>query len=111
MVVDTVEGEGVHQIESLFHLNHDEAEIEGHVARSIDPEVSNVVVAAAPVQGLQVRIAKGETTPEVQGLSRTNAGMPVGRPRRPDPPSTESGRSPPSSTLSALHCPRSCAMS
>ncbi len=68
VVVDTVEGEGVHQIESMFHLNHDEAEIEGPVARSVDPGVSNVVVAAAPVEGLQVRIGKGESTPEVQGF-------------------------------------------
>jgi hypothetical protein len=68
IVVDKLEGEGVHEIESLFHLNHEEAEIEGPVARSVDPGVSNVVVAAAPVEGLRVRIAKGETTPEVQGF-------------------------------------------
>ncbi|MBI2298511.1 MAG: heparinase II/III-family protein [Armatimonadetes bacterium] len=68
VVVDTVEGEGAHTIESLFHLNHDEADVEGSVARSVDPGVSNVLVAAAPVDGLQVRIAKGETAPEVQGF-------------------------------------------
>jgi len=68
VVVDKLEGEGVHEIESLFHLNHEEAEIEGPVARSVDPGVSNVVVAAAPVEALRVRIAKGETTPEVQGF-------------------------------------------
>ena len=37
LVVDELEGEGEHQIESLFHLNHDEAEIDGPVARSVDP--------------------------------------------------------------------------
>jgi hypothetical protein len=68
IVVDTVEGEGSHVVESLFHLNHDEAEVEGSVARSVDPGVPNVLVAAAPVDGLQVRIVKGQTEPEVQGF-------------------------------------------
>jgi len=68
VVVDTLEGQGTHEIESLFHLNHDEAEVEGSVARSIDPGVSNVLVAAAPVDGLQVQIVKGQTEPGVQGF-------------------------------------------
>jgi hypothetical protein len=68
VVVDTLEGEGTHGIESLFHLNHDEAEVEGSIARSIDPGMSNVLIAAAPVPGLQTRIVKGQTEPEVQGF-------------------------------------------
>ncbi|MBM3500155.1 MAG: hypothetical protein FJX74_15980, partial [Armatimonadetes bacterium] len=68
VVVDTLTGEGVHTIESLYHLNHDEAEIEEGAARSVDPGTSNVVIAAAPLEGLSLRLAKGELTPEVQGF-------------------------------------------
>jgi len=68
VVVDTVGGAGTHEIESLFHLNHEEAETEGTVARSVDPDTSNVVVAAAPVGGLDLRVIKGQLTPEIQGF-------------------------------------------
>ncbi|MCD6351130.1 MAG: alginate lyase family protein, partial [Armatimonadetes bacterium] len=68
VVVDRLEGEGTHEIESLFHFNHDEAEVQGTVVRTIDPETSNCLVAAAPVTGLQVRVVKGQTEPEVQGF-------------------------------------------
>jgi hypothetical protein len=68
VVVDTLEGEGSHVVESLFHLNHDEAEVEGSATRSVDPGVSNVLMAVAPVDGPQVQIVKGQTEPEVQGF-------------------------------------------
>ncbi|MBC7287347.1 MAG: heparinase II/III-family protein [Armatimonadetes bacterium] len=68
VVVDTLTGEGEHAIESLFHFNHDEAEVQGTVVRTIDPDTSNCLVAAAPVQGLEVKIVKGQTEPEVQGF-------------------------------------------
>jgi hypothetical protein len=68
VIVDTVEGTGTHLIESLFHFNHDEAEVVGSAVRSLDPDTANAVVAAAPVAGLQVRLVKGQLQPEVQGF-------------------------------------------
>jgi hypothetical protein len=68
VVIDSLEGEGEHEVQSLFHFNHDEAEVEGTVVRTVDPETSNCLVAAAPVEGLQVAIVKGQTRPEVQGF-------------------------------------------
>ena len=87
VVVDTLEGEGSHVLDSFFHLNHDEAEVEGSVARSVDPGVSNVLVATAPVDGLQVRIVKGQTEPAVQGFipnDRWHAGWKAPEARAPD---------------------------
>lgn len=68
LIVDGLEGEGEHEAQALFHFNHDEAEAQGIVARTVDPETSNCLLAGAPVPGLSLAIVKGQTEPEVQGF-------------------------------------------
>lgn len=68
LIIDTLEGKGTHSIESLFHFNHDEAEVVGTTVRTIHPNTSNCLVAAAPQSGLEVAVIKGQTEPEVQGF-------------------------------------------
>ncbi len=69
LVVDSLDAEGPHRYESLFHFDADEAELDagGPTVRTIDP-TSNCVIAAAGQSGLDVKIVKGQMEPTLQGF-------------------------------------------
>lgn len=69
VVVDTVEGEGTHTVESLFHLAPDFKLTLGdrHEAITDVPDGPNLMLLPASRESLNARIVEGQTTPAPQG--------------------------------------------
>lgn len=56
-----------HDYQALWHLEADEAAVEGLTVRSLQPGAANLVALAAPVPGLVATLVVGQTEPEWQG--------------------------------------------
>ncbi len=62
---DLVLGEGEHRIEQVFHLTPRSVECsEDGIVRTVDPNLSNVVVAPTDADGPEVALGSGETSPQ-----------------------------------------------
>ncbi len=70
LILDTIQGTGKHRVDSLFHFDAQEAEIDPQslMFRTIDPGVPNSFLLPLDPTGWQVRDAKGQTEPTIQGF-------------------------------------------